>query len=102
MPDLALDMLGQVALPGRVLDQDHFSGADDRLFPSLAVIFTPASRLMMYWRRGAGCQSMSCSAWVSRKMMPLAGRRFDNLLPRLSSTHSTSMSRKCDWPVASV
>jgi hypothetical protein len=29
VPDLPLDMLGQVALPGRVLDQDHFSGADD-------------------------------------------------------------------------
>src|SRR5206468_3344102 len=27
--------------------------------PSLAVICTPASRLMMYWRRGAGCQSRS-------------------------------------------
>jgi hypothetical protein len=36
-----------------------------RLSPSLAVIFTPASRLMMYCRRGAGCQSISCSAWVS-------------------------------------
>jgi hypothetical protein len=39
-----------------------------RLSPSLAVIFTPASRLMMYCRRGAGCQSTSCLAWVSRKM----------------------------------
>jgi hypothetical protein len=28
-----------------------------RLSPSLAVIFTPASRLTMYCRRGAGCQS---------------------------------------------
>ena len=27
--------------------------------PSLAVICTPASRLMMYWRRGAGCQARS-------------------------------------------
>src|SRR6516162_11151814 len=27
----------------------------------------------MYWRRGAGCQSMSCSAWVSQKND--AGRR---------------------------
>ena len=27
-----------------------------RLSPSLAVIFTPASRLTMYCRRGAGCQ----------------------------------------------
>ena len=30
-----------------------------RASPSLAVICTPASRLMMYWRRGAGCQSRS-------------------------------------------
>ena len=30
-----------------------------RASPSLAVISTPASRLMMYWRRGAGCQSRS-------------------------------------------
>jgi hypothetical protein len=73
-----------------------------RLSPSLAVIFTPASRLTMYCRRGAGCQSTSCSASVSRKMMPFAGRRFDILLPRRSSTHSTSMSRKCDSPLASV
>ena len=34
MPDLALDVLRQVALPARVLDQDRFSGADD---PTLAV-----------------------------------------------------------------
>src|SRR3984893_2541691 len=73
-----------------------------RLSPSLAVIFTPASRLMMYCRRGAGCQSMSCSAWVLRKMIPVAGRRLESLLPRRSSIHSTSMSRKCDWPLASV
>jgi hypothetical protein len=33
-----------------------------RLSPSLAVIFTPASRWMMYCR-GARCQSMSCSAY---------------------------------------
>ena len=30
-----------------------------RASPSLAVICTPASRLMMYCRRGAGCQSRS-------------------------------------------
>ena len=30
-----------------------------RDWPSLAVICTPASRLMMYCRRGAGCQSRS-------------------------------------------
>src|SRR3984893_4847274 len=73
-----------------------------RLSPSLAVIFTPASRLMMYCRRGAGCQSMSCRACGSRRMIPVAGRRLESLLPRRSSTHSTSMSRKCDWPLASV
>ena len=28
-----------------------------RTSPSLTVMRTPASRLMMYWRRGAGCQS---------------------------------------------
>ena len=32
MPDLPLDMLGQMALPGRVLDQDHFADADDSAF----------------------------------------------------------------------
>jgi len=42
------------------------------------------------------------SAWVSRKMIPVAGRRSESLLPRRCSTHSTSMSRKCDWPLASV
>src|SRR4030088_3300770 len=47
--------------------------AMNRLSPSLAVIFTPASRLTMYCRRGAGCQSTLCSAWVSRKDDP--GRR---------------------------
>src|ERR1700761_668774 len=40
--------------------------------PSLAVSSTPASRLMMYCRRGAGCQGRSCSACVWRKMMPVA------------------------------
>src|SRR5688572_24708142 len=73
-----------------------------RLSPSLAVMRTPSSRLTMYCRRGAGCQSRSCSAWVSRKMMPVAGRRLESLLPRRSSAHSISMSRKCDWPFASV
>jgi hypothetical protein len=34
MPVLPFDMLGQMALPGRVLDQDHFSDADD---PTLTV-----------------------------------------------------------------
>ena len=32
---------------------------------------------------------------------PVAGSRFDSLPPRVSSTHSTSMSRKWDWPLAS-
>src|SRR5262245_23164710 len=35
-------------------------------------------------------------------MIPAAGRRFESLLPRRSSAHSTSMSRKCDSPLASV
>src|SRR6266540_2249288 len=35
-------------------------------------------------------------------MMPLAGRRFESLPARPSSAHSTSMSRKCDSPLASV
>src|SRR5262245_7426591 len=74
----------------------------NRLSPSLAVIFTPASRLTMYCRRGAGCQPRLCSAWVSRKITPFAGKRFDSLLPRRSSAHSISMSRKCDSPLASV
>src|ERR1700751_6358487 len=34
MPDLPLDMLRQVPLPGRVLDQDHLADADD---PTLTV-----------------------------------------------------------------
>ena len=34
MPDLAFDVLRQVALPDGVLDQDHFSDADD---PTLTV-----------------------------------------------------------------
>src|SRR6267378_4345764 len=34
MPDLPLDMLRQVALAGRVLDEDYLAGADD---PALAV-----------------------------------------------------------------
>jgi hypothetical protein len=34
MPDLALDMLRQVALAGGVLDQDHLADAD---YPALAV-----------------------------------------------------------------
>src|SRR5437868_3344568 len=52
--------------------------------------------------RGAGCQSTWCSAWVSRKMTPVAGNFLDSLLPRRSSAHSTSISRKCDSPFASV
>ena len=36
----------------------------------------------MYCRRGAGCQSRSFSAFVWRKMIPVAGRRFESLLPR--------------------
>ena len=38
---------------------DGAFGAFARLSPSLAVICTPPSRLMMYCRRGAGCQSRS-------------------------------------------
>ena len=55
-------------------------GPMNRLSPSLAVSFTPASRLTMYWRRGAGCQSRWCSPRVSRKMTPFAGRRLESLL----------------------
>jgi hypothetical protein len=43
--------------------------------------------LTMYCRRGAGCQSTLCSAWVSRKITPVAGSFLDNLLPRRSSAH---------------
>src|SRR5579875_1983899 len=35
-------------------------------------------------------------------MIPLAGRRRESLPDGPSSTHSTSMSRKCDSPLASV
>src|SRR5207245_9249854 len=70
--------------------------------PSLAVICTPASRLMMYWRRGAGCQSRSYSGWTSRKMIPVAGRRADSRPARLDSVRGPSMSSKCDSPFVST
>src|SRR6266511_2967600 len=35
-------------------------------------------------------------------MIPVAGKRFESLPARVSSTHSTSISRKCDSPLASV
>src|SRR6202165_4098980 len=35
-------------------------------------------------------------------MIPVAGRRLLRLPALPSSTHSTSMSRKCDWALASV
>src|SRR3984957_17711692 len=73
-----------------------------RASPSLAVICTPPSRLMMYCRRGAGCHERSYSPPVSRKMMPVAGRRFDSLLPLRSSTHSTSTSRQWVSPASST
>src|SRR2546428_5729 len=73
-----------------------------RVSPSLAVICTPASRLMMYCRRGAGCQSRSYSGWTSRKMIPVAGRRADSRPARLDSVRGTSMSSKCDSPFVST
>src|SRR5580658_5376842 len=69
--------------------------------PSLVVSSTPASRLMMYCRRGAGCQGRSCSAWVCRKMMPLANWRAEVLPSGPSFTHSMVISRQCDSPAAS-
>ena len=44
----------------------------------------------MYCRRGAGCQGRSCSAWVCRKMMPLAACRAE-VLPSGPSIHPTSI-----------
>src|SRR5437867_9478508 len=73
-----------------------------RVSPSLAVICTPASRLMMYCRRGAGCPSRSYSCWTSRKMIPVAGRRADSRPARLDSVRGTSMSSKCDSPFVST
>src|SRR5229473_8243489 len=35
-------------------------------------------------------------------MIPVAGRRLESLPARVSSAHSTSMSRKCDCPLVSV
>src|ERR1700730_14930691 len=73
-----------------------------RLSPSLAVIWTPASRVMMYWRRGAGGRLWRAVGGTSRKMIPVAGRRLESLPACVSSAHSTLMSRKCDCPLASV
>ena len=89
------------ALAGRVLDQDDLPEAMNRLSPSLAVSFTPASRLTMYWRRGAGCQSRWCSPRVSRKMTRSRAGAWRACSAALFD-HSISMSRKCDSPLASV
>src|SRR5262249_18450991 len=73
-----------------------------RASPSLAVICTPASRLMMYCRRGAGCQLRSYSGGTSRKMMPVAGRRLESLPAGPLSAYSTSRSLKWDSPLSST
>ena len=67
--------------------------------PSLAVSCTPASRLMMYCRLGAGCHGRSCSAWVWRKMMPVAGSRAEVFPSGPSCAQSIWMSRQCEFAV---
>ena len=102
VPDLPLDMLGQVALPGRVLDQDHFSGADDPTLTVAGGYFharVEIDDVLAAWRRVPVDVVLGLGF---AKNDAVAGKRLDNLLPRLSSIHSTSMSRKCDWPLASV
>ena len=56
-------------------------GPTMRVSPSLAVSSRPASRLMMYCARGAGCQSCSSMESTRRKMMPLAGKARELVLP---------------------
>src|SRR5690349_15576388 len=101
MPDLALDMLRQLALAGGVLDQDHLADADH---PALAVAGG-------YLHPGVEIDDVL----AARGGMPIdvvfslglaeddpGSRQALGKLAASPFAHSTSMSRKCDWPLASV
>src|SRR5207302_10538140 len=60
----------------------------------------PGGRLEVHQKAGASRRHARLAS--HGKMITVAGRRLESLLPLLSSTHSTSMSRKCDWPLSSV
>jgi hypothetical protein len=100
MPDLTLDVLRQVALAGGVFDQDHLTDAD---YPALAVAggyLHPGIEIddVLPARRGMPIDVVFGLGFAEDD----PGSRLESLLPRRSSTHSTSMSWKFDWPLASV
>jgi len=63
--------LAQVPLPS-CLRQEHFASTDDARLTIASSDLYPLSRLMMYWRRGAGCHQ-GHSRCTSRKIIPVPG-----------------------------
>src|SRR5580692_5138220 len=88
MQNFTLDVLRQVPLASGVLDQDHLADTDHSNLTVAGGYLHPGVEIddvLPAWCRVPVDVVLS---WVSRKMIPVAGRRFDSLLPRRSSTHS--------------
>ena len=94
--DLGVDGFRQVALAGRVLDQDHLAGADDAGLTVARGDLHAGVEIddVLPARRGVPVEVVGGLDLAEDD--PGGGQRLLSLPARPSSTHSTSMSRKCD------